>query len=268
MLERIQDERITVCIPTMNRKKLLTRFVKNYVENCPLRTDFIFINSNVDQRCVDSNISHMIHQVDNGHTYIDHYIPPSSVGEARAVGMDIAKDIGNEFVFSGDDDSRVGEMAIEKMLAPIMQDDRFWKIGHLGGYRAFMRDFDLMEVRFHAVIGVLWVTTLSVLNNIGNIDRSMISREDNEFSARIWHEGGWTAIVDAKVAHTRHQPLEAGKRTIPENMSKGWMDANDLIADRFPDIFKHKSGKLYRQFKWPEEKFMLTDGLELVNAED
>jgi glycosyltransferase involved in cell wall biosynthesis len=263
VLSKIQNERITVCIPTMNRKKLLTRFVKSYVTNCPIKTDFVFVNSNENKVSVDEEISLLISESEN--TYVDHYIPTSSVGEARKVAFDIAIDLGNKFVFSGDDDCRVSKLAIEKMMAPIYQDNRFWKVGHLGGYRAFIRDFKENEVRFHVNIGVLWVITLSVLKNIGNIDSSLSVREDTEFDARIWHNGGWTAIVDAKVAHSRFQKLESGERTIPDNMSEGWMDANDLIANRFPDIFKHKSGRLYRQFKFPENKFSLKENLRLYS---
>jgi glycosyltransferase involved in cell wall biosynthesis len=265
MLKKIQRERITVCIPTMNRKKLLTRFVKSYVTNCPIKTDFIFINSNDNKVCVDDEIESLI--IGSGNTFVDEYNGEGSVGAARKAGFDIALDIGNELIFSGDDDSRVGKMAIEKMLAPIIQDNRFWKVGHLGGYRAFMRDFDPMEIRFHAVIGVLWVTRKSVIEDIGSVDVKLKVREDCEFAARMWHNGGWTAIVDADIKHARHQPIESGKRTIPENKSEEWNDACNLIESRYPTIFKNKGGKLYRQFKWPEHKFKLADDLKLLELE-
>ena len=265
MIKKIRKERITVCIPTMNRTKLLTRFIKYYIKNCNMKTDFVLINSNVDKIAVDENIKNMIEE--SGNTFIDHYTPPNTVGEARKIGFDIAKDLGNEYVLTGDDDSRIGKLAIEKMLAPLFCDDRFWKIGHLGGYRCFMRDFKSNEVRFHAIIGVLWATKLSVIEQIGNIDPALTSREDNEWGARIWHHGGWTAIVDADVKHTRHQPLEFGQRTIPENYTEGWMTACKLIEERYPKIFKNRDGKLYKQFEYPDIKFNLSDELKLESED-
>ena len=264
MIKEIQKERITVCIPTMNRTKLLTRFVKNYIENCKMKTDFVFVNSNVDEVSVNENIKEMIEGA--GNTFVDHYTPPNSVGEARKIAFDIAQDIGNEYVLSGDDDSRVGKLAIEKMLAPLFGDERFWKIGHLGGYRCFMRDFKPNEIRFHAIIGVLWATKLSVIDKIGNLDPTLTSREDNEWGARIWFNGGWTAIVDADVKHTRHQPLEFGQRTIPENYTEGWMKACELIEERYPTIFKNRNGKLYRQFKFPDLKLEFDDNLNMIEV--
>ena len=98
---------------------------------------------------------------------------------------------------------------------------------------------------------------------IGNIDKTLSAREDVEMDANIWDNGGWTAIVDADVKHSRNQPLEYGERTIPKNYSDEWNAACDLIADRYPNIFKNRNGRLYRQFQLPDIKFSLSDELKL-----
>ena len=261
MIKKIQSDRITVIIPTMNRTKLLTRFVKYYEKHCKIKTDYVFVNSNKNRIAIHGECREIIESGCN--KYVDEYIKPSTVGEARKVGIDIAMSLGNEYILSGDDDCYIGKLAIEKMLAPLYNDSRFWKIGHLGNYRVFMRDFKSNEVRFHLNIGVFWATKLSVIKDIGNIDKTLSAREDVEMDANIWDNGGWTAIVDADVKHSRNQPLEYGERTIPKNYSDEWNAACDLIADRYPNIFKNRNGRLYRQFQLPDIKFSLSDKLKL-----
>ena len=261
MIDRILKERITFCIPTMNRTKLLTRCIKSYIKHCKLKTDFVIPNNNDSQIAVTDEIKQIIK--DSGNTYIDRYNPIKSLGSQRKLAFDIAQEIGSEYIFQADDDCVVGSMAIEKMLAPMFNDDRFWTIAVLGGYKAFMRDFKPNEIRFHAAIGVLWVTRLSIINKIGSIDSNLVIKEDSEWAAKVWHNGGWTAIVDASVKHARHQPLESGTRTIPENYSEKWIECCQTIEDRYPNIFKNKKGKLYRQFKYPKLKFTLDKNLNL-----
>ena len=261
MISEIQKQKISICVPTLHRKKLLTKFIKSCVDNCNMKIDFIVVNQNDNKIAVDKDIESII--VDSGNSFIDHYIPERSVGKARSVAFDIALDVGNEFVFAADDDCKIGELSIEKMMAPIYQDDRFWKIGALGGYRAFIRDFKENELRFHLNIGVFWLTKLSVIKKIGNINSTLSAREDIEFDARIWDEGGWTGIVDSKLTHTRNQPLESGERTIPKNYDEEWNAICDEIANNYPNIFKNRGGRLYRQFKFPTNEFWLSENLKL-----
>ena len=265
IIDEIRNLRISVVIPTMNRKKLLNRFIIKYVENCPLKTDFVFVNSGDSEVCINSELEDIL--LLSGNNFHEIKSEKRIVGYLRNIGIGYAvSNLDNEFIFTGDDDCYIGKLAVEKMLAPIYQNNKYAVIGHLGGYRCFMRDFKPDEIRFHAAIGVFWCTRKSIINIIGNVDSELIVREDSEFQARCWHNNYWTAIVDADVKHKRFQPIDSGVRTIPENYSPEWNEACSIIEKKYPDIFKNRSGKLYRQFKFPEVKYHLDDDLKLLEV--
>lgn len=255
MIEKIRQQKIVCVIPTMNRNKFLERFFDKWDKHCPLHTEFVIVNGG-DKAPLDplGDIKgiKVIHEKRKG------------VGLARKIGIDYAMNYTKaKYIFTGDDDCYIGGLAIEKMLAPIVQNKKFACIGHLGGYRAFLRDFDEMEVRFYSTIGVLWVTRRDVVEKVGNLDEKLFVREDNEWQARCWSMGYWTAIVDADVKHKRHQPLEKGKRSIPGNDNPAWNKTTDLIAKRYPGYFKSRGGKLYKIFDLPDHKFYLDKKLNL-----
>jgi GT2 family glycosyltransferase len=259
MINKILRTRITVIIPTMNRKKLFSRFMKSIMKNCKLKIDFIIVNSNSDKSSAIENIN-----IRNQDSIFEIFEIPSTVGKARNLGFNKAIELKNEYIFTGDDDCVIGNDSIEKMLAIIIQDKKIGSVGHLGNYKCFARNFKKNEIRFWTVFGVFWLTRKSIINKIGNIDETMKAREDDEFHHRIWNNNYYCVICDADIKHNRHQPLECGERTICENYSEEWIKCCDIIADRYPKIVKSKSGKLYRQFKFPNIKYSIDENFILT----
>lgn len=269
MIDQIRKKKVSVVVPTVYRDKLLWRFLRYWHKYSKMKIDFIFINnSREEKKIVRDYMAELI--LSSGNTFVDlHATPSSSVAKLRNIGIGYALDLKNKYILIADDDCYIGEeLAIEKMIAPMEQEGRFWGIGTMWPHKFHMRDFPEDKVGFNLTnLSTLWMVPARIFQKLGTLDERLKIRDDNEFAARIWHNGGWTGTVANKVTHRRWQGYENDAVALPKNESEDWHYASEKIAWRYPNVFQNRNGRLYKQFKFPDRDFRMTERLELYELE-
>ena len=239
-----------IAIPSMNRSKMLTRCVNQVKLTSPQSKIYVIEQQSKTELEVDQYF---------------HYDEPLGIGKARAIITEkIHKDHPESIIIHLDDNTFIGEGAIDKVQKTMKKYNKFAWIGALNAFKVWKiasgmtKEEAESNVHFAPHIGAYFAAiNPEFISEHGNFRKDFIVREDVEMCARAWATGWYVGMIDVNINHAREKGRAEDHPFHPR--SKEMFEANGKIKSFYPDHFKTTKGnkQLRRRFKFPDETFLI-----------
>lgn len=261
---KIESERITCVLPTMNRKGLLEECLSAYGEAVKCPTRMYVVDSSSSKEVLSQQRASTL--IGPRHTVTMLYDNPrkrGGVGAARAYGCRVAFEKGRprtEFLLNMDDDVILKPDAVERMVAVLKQVPEIGSVGAMFGLVRYMklkgRKPNSVLVSFTHV-GSHFLIRSCIARKTG-FNASMRLSEDYDMLMNAWDQGYCTALVDSPAVHKKSEDSTFLKE-------KGnWYSVAKACVARHPSFRLWHSAdglrariKLKPEIKYPKERFEL-----------
>jgi GT2 family glycosyltransferase len=241
----LEDE-MNIAIPSYNSPKSLVKCIENIQKHSP--DSRIYVCEDVTRTNVDV------------HWYCHNPVPVGVGGARRLLTEEILKEYPDDILLQLDDNSKVGEGAIDRVRTAMENNPEFAWIGALNAYKHWMVSSGISmlsieeDIHFINCIGACFsAINPRFIHQCGNFSYLAV-REDAEMCFRAWANGWYVGMIDVKFTHTRAKNRTVDNPFHPK--SKTWKICCQYIAATYPNhakfMGKNKLGKL---FKFPEEVY-------------
>jgi len=237
---------MNIAIPSYNNPKSLVKCIENIQKHSPDSRIYV---------CEDETRTNI-----DVHWYCHNPVPVGVGAARRVLTENILKEYPDDILLQLDDNSKVGEGAIDRVKTAMENNPEFAWIGALNAYKHWVISSGISlkrieeDIHFCNHIGACFAAiNPRFLHQCGNFS-FLITKEDVEMCFRAWANNWYVGMIDVNFTHTRGKERDETHPFHPD--SKAVLGANLYIANEYPAhvklLGKNKLGKL---FKFPEEVY-------------